>query len=184
MHNALCREENTVQEKSVEFTGQKELPNKVPPNKHVLLKSNSRYSLQRNTTPGLLELKAKPDLTNERDLKVAIYSHISNPLKRWKVGRFVPWKMILQVIKTLTVILQVSYNKLLLFIFTSLQACLFLVTVPNEREIFLVESRVVFENLFIKSFDPSDTIKLTYTAFSPQQLFSEISYAAERVSTK
>ena len=155
--------------------------------KHILEKSNSRYSLQRNASPGQLELNSKPNLTNERDLKVAIYCHISNPLKRWKVGRFVPWKMILQVIKTLIVILQVSYNKLLLFIainFSSLQAGLFLVTVPNEREIFIVESRVVLEELFVKSFNPSDITKLTYTAFSPQQLFSEISYASERVSMK
>lgn len=118
MYDVLRRGENDTQEKTTEFTSQKELPNKMPPHNHVLVKSNSRYSLQRNSTPGLLELKTKPNLINERDLKVAIYCHISNPLKRWKVGRFVPWKMIMQVIKTLIVILQVSYNKLTLFIFT------------------------------------------------------------------
>ena len=143
------------------------------------------YSLPRSDTMGLLHLNSKPNLANERELKVAIYCHISNPLKRWKVGKLVPWKMILELIKTLIVILHVSYNTTPLFIITFsllLQTILFLVTVPNGREKFFVESRVVFEELFIKSFNPSDITKVTYTAFSPQQLLSEISYVSERVS--
>ena len=158
--------------------------NEVSHHPKTLKNSGTRYSLQRSDTIGLLHLSSKPNLANERELKVAIYCHISNPLKRWKVGKLIPWKMILELIKTFVVILHVSYNYTKpLFVVSFLQTILFLVTVPNGREKFFIKSRVVFEELFIKSFDPSDTTKVTYTAFSPQQLFSEISYVSERVNT-
>lgn len=151
----------------------------------LLNTSGTRYSLQRSDTIGLLHLSSKPNLANERELKVAIYCHISNPLKRWKVGKLIPWKMILELIKTLVVILHVSYKLCYASLsYYFLQTILFLVTIPNGREKFFIKSRIVFEELFIKSFNPSDTTQVTYTAFSPQQLFSEISYVSERVSTK
>ena len=70
-----------------------------------------RYSLQRSDSVGLLNVKSKADLTNERELKVALYCHISNPLKRWKVGRYLPWSMILQITKTVVVLIHVSICK-------------------------------------------------------------------------
>ena len=78
-----------------------------------------RYSLQRSDSVGLLNVKSKADLTNERELKVALYCHISNPLKRWKVGRYLPWSMILQVIKTVVVLIHVSIRTIIFFSFTS-----------------------------------------------------------------
>ena len=73
-----------------------------------LVKKDRGYSVQRSDSVGLLNVKSKADLTNERELKVALYCHISNPLKRWKVGRYPPWRMGLQVVKTLVVLIHVS----------------------------------------------------------------------------
>lgn len=45
---------------------------------------------------------------NELELKAALYFHICNPLKRWKVEKLVPYKLVLQVIKTFLLVAQVS----------------------------------------------------------------------------
>jgi len=44
---------------------------------------------------------------NELELKANLYFHIGNPLKRWRVERVVPIKLILQVLKTVCLIVQV-----------------------------------------------------------------------------
>ena len=87
-----------------------------------------RYSLQRSDSVGLLNVKSKADLTNERELKVALYCHISNPLKRWKVGRYLPWSMILQITKTVVVLIHVSIckNNLLLRLLNTIHVSLLL----------------------------------------------------------
>lgn len=45
---------------------------------------------------------------NEQELKANLYFHISNPLKRWKVEKRLPIKLLLQVLKTLCLIVQVG----------------------------------------------------------------------------
>lgn len=47
---------------------------------------------------------------NEVELKANLYFHIGNPIKRWKIERVIPIKLILQVIKTFSLIAQVKYN--------------------------------------------------------------------------
>ena len=44
---------------------------------------------------------------NELELKAALYFHICNPLKRWKVEKLVPYKLVLQIIKTFLLVAQV-----------------------------------------------------------------------------
>ena len=44
---------------------------------------------------------------NELELKANLYWHIATPIKRWKVERQVPIKLILQLLKTLVLIVQV-----------------------------------------------------------------------------
>ena len=45
---------------------------------------------------------------SEIELKANLYFHISNPLKRWRVERVIPIKLILQIIKTFCLIVQVQ----------------------------------------------------------------------------
>ena len=47
---------------------------------------------------------------NERELKANLYFHISNPLKRWKVEKRLPVKLLLQIVKTFCLIVQVGNN--------------------------------------------------------------------------
>ncbi len=44
---------------------------------------------------------------NEVELKANLYFHIGNPIKRWKVERVVPIKLLLQLLKTFCLIVQV-----------------------------------------------------------------------------
>lgn len=46
-------------------------------------------------------------VSDEIMLKTALYNHICNPLKRWQVGRIVPYKLFLQLFKTILVLIQV-----------------------------------------------------------------------------
>lgn len=46
-------------------------------------------------------------INNEINLKEALYYHICDPIERWKVKRVVPYKFILQIIKTVLILLQV-----------------------------------------------------------------------------
>ena len=45
---------------------------------------------------------------NEIELKANLYFHIGNPIKRWKVDRVVPVKLLLQLLKTFCLIVQVA----------------------------------------------------------------------------
>ena len=53
-------------------------------------------------------LKLKDLSQNELELKASLYFHICNPLKRWKVEKLVPYKLVLQIVKTVLLIVQVS----------------------------------------------------------------------------
>ena len=44
---------------------------------------------------------------SEVELKANLFFHIGNPLKRWKIERVVPVKLILQLIKTVCLVVQV-----------------------------------------------------------------------------
>ena len=46
-------------------------------------------------------------VSDEIKLKIALYNHICNPLKRWKVGHVVPYKLILELCKTFLALAQV-----------------------------------------------------------------------------
>lgn len=46
---------------------------------------------------------------NELELKASLYFHICNPLKRWKVEKLVPYKLVLQVVKTVFLVVQVIF---------------------------------------------------------------------------
>ena len=46
---------------------------------------------------------------NELELKAALYFHICNPLKRWRVEKLVPYKLVLQVFKTFLLVVQVFH---------------------------------------------------------------------------
>ena len=58
-------------------------------------------------------LKSHSDLnqlaSNEVELKANLFFHIGNPLKRWKIERVIPIKLILQILKTLFLIVQVCH---------------------------------------------------------------------------
>ena len=72
-----------------------------PPKHHPLKKLNTQTSLD------LHELA-----NSELSLKASLYFHISNPIKRWKVERLVPIKLLLQLLKTAVFIIQVHLSAL------------------------------------------------------------------------
>lgn len=45
---------------------------------------------------------------SEESLKLAVYFHICNPLKRWKTDRLIPYSLLLQLVKTVFVLMQAS----------------------------------------------------------------------------
>ncbi len=52
-------------------------------------------------------LKLKDLSRNELELKASLYFHICNPLKRWKVEKLFPYKLVLQIVKTIFLVTQV-----------------------------------------------------------------------------
>ena len=50
---------------------------------------------------------------NEQELKANLYFHISNPIKRWRVEKQLPIKLLLQVLKTFCLIVQVRNDHLM-----------------------------------------------------------------------
>ena len=44
---------------------------------------------------------------NEVELKANLFYHIGNPIKRWKIEKVIPVKLILQLIKTACLVIQV-----------------------------------------------------------------------------
>ena len=67
--------------------------------------------LKRQKKKKLERLQSSLDLDalarNELELKANLYYHIGNPLKRWKVERVVPIKLLLQALITFCLIVQV-----------------------------------------------------------------------------
>ena len=63
-----------------------------------------RRTLQRLKT----ELDFNVLAQNELELKANIFYHIGNPLKRWRVEKVVPGKLVLQLLKTFCLIVQVA----------------------------------------------------------------------------
>ena len=47
---------------------------------------------------------------NELELKTTLFYHIGNPIKRWRVERVVPGKLVVQLLKTFCLIVQVYYS--------------------------------------------------------------------------
>jgi len=56
---------------------------------------------------------------------------------------------------------------------------LFTLTISHQRARFFFESRGVFENLFLKNFDPEQP-RTTYTAYTIPDVLDEIDYIATR----
>ena len=67
--------------------------------------------MRRGKPPKLQRLQSTLDFDalaqNELELKANLYWHIATPIKRWKVERQVPVKLVLQLLKTLLLIVQV-----------------------------------------------------------------------------
>ena len=69
-------------------------------------------SSHRKRTP-LVRLSTRVSLnleelsSNEIALKKSLYFHLSNPIKRWKLEKLVPTKLLLQLLKTVLFLLQV-----------------------------------------------------------------------------
>lgn len=66
----------------------------------------ARRTLQRLKTESNLDVLAR----NELELKANVFYHIGNPLKRWRVEKVVPGKLVLQLLKTFCLIVQVSIS--------------------------------------------------------------------------
>lgn len=72
----------------------------------------------RRKPPKLQRLQSALDLDklaqNELELKANLYWHIGTPIKRWKVERQVPVKLVLQLLKTFCLIVQVILRYMIL----------------------------------------------------------------------
>ena len=68
--------------------------------------------MRRGKPPKLQHLQSALDFDklaqNELELKANLYWHIATPIKRWKVEGQVPIKLVLQLLKTLCLIVQVG----------------------------------------------------------------------------
>ena len=74
--------------------------------------ANKNTTLNRRRLQRLKSNLSVDELANsELELKAALYFHICNPLKRWKTQRKIPGKLILNLIKTVLILIQVSGNK-------------------------------------------------------------------------
>lgn len=71
---------------------------------HSVRRLPSHRTLKRLKTELNLDVLAK----NELELKANIFYHIGNPIKRWRVEKVVPGKLILQLLKTFCLIVQVK----------------------------------------------------------------------------
>ena len=56
---------------------------------------------------------------NELELKANMYFHIGNPIKRWRVEKVVPIKLLLQLLKTFCVITQVC-----VYVYARVRVCM------------------------------------------------------------
>ena len=132
---------------------------------------------------------------NELELKASLYFHICNPLKRWKVEKLVPYKLVLQVVKTLLLVMQVSWytgtGTLCQIVITNQSNCslllhqvvLFTYIAANERAVYMFQSNLLFQELFIRSYvadnaRPSNA----FLVRTQDQVLAEITYAIERVN--
>ena len=53
------------------------------------------------------ELNLEALAQNELELKANLFYHIGNPIKRWRVEKVVPGKLVLQLLKTFCLVVQV-----------------------------------------------------------------------------
>lgn len=68
-----------------------------------LERSHAHKKLQRLKSEMALEALAQ----NELELKANLFYHIGNPIKRWRVEKVVPAKLVLQLLKTFCLVVQV-----------------------------------------------------------------------------
>ena len=77
----------------------------------VLLAENGVRRPKTKRLQRLQRLQSTLDFTslarNELELKANLYFHICNPVKRWRVERIVPIKLLLQLLKTFVLLTQV-----------------------------------------------------------------------------
>lgn len=76
------------------------------------LTESSRNRVRRRPPPKRLQrLQSKLNLDelaqNELELKANLFYHIGNPIKRWRVEKVVPGKLVLQLLKTVCLVVQV-----------------------------------------------------------------------------
>lgn len=89
-------------------------PRRQPSLRENLTNSLSRIGnrMRREKPPKLRRLQSTLDFDrlakNELELKANLYWHIATPIKRWKVEGQVPIKLVLQLLKTLCLIVQVG----------------------------------------------------------------------------
>ncbi len=75
---------------------------------HILHCTHTMLLITHVQSPRLQSQLDLDDLSrNEVELKANLYFHIGNPIKRWKVERVVPIKLLLQLLKTFCLIVQV-----------------------------------------------------------------------------
>lgn len=131
-------------------------------------------------------LKMSDLSSNELELKASLYFHICNPLKRWKLEKLVPYKLVLQILKTVFLIVQVSVSNYLLFIYYNcnnlFQVVLFSYIAANERAVYKYNTSLLFQELFIQSYSATDAKPLKrFMSRTLDQIMNEITFAVERV---
>lgn len=57
------------------------------------------------------ELKLDALAQNELELKANLFYHIGNPIKRWRVEKVIPGKLVLQLLKTFCLVVQVHSKR-------------------------------------------------------------------------
>ncbi|KAL5466995.1 hypothetical protein EMCRGX_G031160 [Ephydatia muelleri] len=110
-----------------------------------------------STIKRLKKLRSSANLyqmsSNELELKANLYYHISNPIKRWKTDRSPPFMLILQVAKTICIVVQVI---------------LFMNSSVNRQSFELADAKNLFECLLLNQC--SATIGDVYQAYSIQDV--------------
>ncbi|KAL5466992.1 hypothetical protein EMCRGX_G031157 [Ephydatia muelleri] len=104
--------------------------------------------------------------SNEQELKPNLYYHISNPIKRWKTDRSPPFMLILQVAKTICIVVQVI---------------LFMNSSVNRQSLELADAKNLFECLLLNQC--SAAIGDVYQAYSIQDVKNIITSSTAQYSS-
>eukprot|EP00731_Ephydatia_muelleri_P026758 Em0018g858a len=122
-----------------------------------------------STIKRLKKLRSSANLyqmsSNELELKANLYYHISNPIKRWKTDRSPPFMLILQVAKTICIVVQVI---------------LFMNSSVNRQSFELADAKNLFECLLLNQC--SATIGDVYQAYSIQDVKNIITSSTAQYS--